>query len=103
MTLGQRIKEHRQVLGITQRDLANTTQITLQHISAIEQNKRTPSLPLLIKLSQHLYVSLDYLVHGKEVTIDIIAAIKADESLDDEAKKSLINLVKVMRKSKKKQ
>jgi transcriptional regulator with XRE-family HTH domain len=103
MTLGARIKQHRQALGITQQDLAKATQITLQHVSAIEQNKRTPSLPLLIQLSEYLNSSLDYLVLGKQTRIDTVAAINADDSLDTEEKKSLINLVNVMRDTKRKQ
>jgi transcriptional regulator with XRE-family HTH domain len=100
MTLGQRIKNRRQISGITQKELARKTQITLQHISAIEQDKRTPSLPLIAKLSEHLNTSLDYLVLGKESVTDLLTAINADEILDDEAKKYLINLVNAMRAAK---
>lgn len=103
MTLGQRVKECRQALGITQQSLAKASEITLQHISAIEQGKRVPSIPLLVKLSEQLKASLDYLVLGKEVNTDLIAAIKADDKLDPEAKKSLIKLVTVMRDTGKKQ
>ncbi len=103
MTLGQRIRERRKILGITQQDLATITKTTLQHVSAIEQSKRTPSLPLMIKLSENLHSSLDYLVFGKEVVIDLIAGINADESLDTEAKKSLINLLRVLRANNHKQ
>ena len=101
MTLGERIKEHRQTLGITQQDLANATQITIQHMSAIEQNKRHPSLSLLIRLAEKLGISLDYLVLGKEATIDTIAAIEADSSLGKNMKQSLIHLVAVMREAEK--
>jgi transcriptional regulator with XRE-family HTH domain len=96
MTLGQRIKERRQFLGLTQRDLANFTQMTVQHISAMEQDKRAPSLPLLIKLSEQLRVSIDYLVMGKEPLTDVISAIRSDEILDSRMKKSLTNLVTLM-------
>jgi len=101
MTLGQRIKNRRQILGITQRDLARITQMTVQHISAIEQDKRIPSLPLLIKLTEHLHSSLDYLVTGKEPSVDIISVIKSDRILDSKTKISLINLITVIRDAKK--
>jgi transcriptional regulator with XRE-family HTH domain len=100
LTLGQRIKERRQALGITQQQLSLLSKITLQHISAIEQDKRTPSLPLLVKLSDNLYASLDYLVFGKEGNIDIISAVKANKELDAQQKTSLINLIGVMRANK---
>jgi transcriptional regulator with XRE-family HTH domain len=97
MTFGQRIKEQRQALGITQRGLGQATQMTEKHISSIEQNKRIPSLPLLVKLAQKLEVSLDYLVLGKENPTDLIVAIKADANLDDEMKKTLISLVAIIK------
>jgi transcriptional regulator with XRE-family HTH domain len=97
MTLGKRIKERRQSSGLTQEDLAKITQITLQHISSIEQGKRTPSLNLLIKIAEQLKVSLDYLVLGKQTSIDTITALEEDDSLEDDAKKSLIKLIVVMR------
>ena len=101
MTLGERIKERRQALGFTQQDLANVTQVTIQHMSAIEQDKRFPSVSLFIRLAEKLGVSLDYLILGKEAAIDTIAAIEADPSLDVEMKKSLVHLVTVMREARK--
>lgn len=103
MTLGQRIKERRQALGITQQNLATDTQITIQHMSAIEQGKRNPSLNLLTLLSEKLGISLDYLILGKEAAIDVIAAIEADSSLDTNMKKSLIQLITTMREAKQRQ
>jgi len=100
MTLGKRIQELRQTSGMTQQDLANLTQTTLQHISSVEQGKRTPSLLVLTKLGKQLNASLDYLVFGKESYLDIITALKLDNSLEDEAKKALIKLIIVMRKAK---
>lgn len=102
MTLGKRIKERRQASGLTQEALAKITQITLQHISSIEQGKRTPSLNLLIKIAEELKVSLDYLVLGKETNIDPITALEKDDSLENDAKKSLIKLIMVMRHTMKK-
>ena len=103
MTLGKRIQELRHTSGMTQQELAKITQTTLQHISSIEQDKRTPSLPLLIKITKQLNASLDYLVFGEESHTDVIAALKADNSLEDEAKKALIKLMTVMRKANKHQ
>jgi transcriptional regulator with XRE-family HTH domain len=101
MTLGQRTKERRQLLGITQQELAAATRITLRHVSAIEQDKRNPSLPVLIKLAGYLNTSLDYLALGKEANMDLMAAIKADDRLDAEMKKPLIHLVTIMHNARK--
>lgn len=100
MSLGQRIRKRRQALEITQKQLAEALRVTPQHISAVEQDKRTPSLPSLAKLAEELGVTVDYLVTGKEGGItDIIPAIKADKSLNLEVKRALIALVKALREA----
>jgi len=100
MNLGQRIKTRRQDLKLTQQDLAGALGLTPQHISAIEQDKRAPSLPSLAKLAEELGVTIDYLITGKEgVITDTIPAIKADKGLKLESKKALISLVRSLRDS----
>jgi len=97
MTLGERTRKRRQVMKLTQQELGKALGLTSQHISAIEQDKRTPSLASLIKMAQELGVSVDYLLTGQEgVIIDTIPAIKADKKLKLEAKKALITLVRAL-------
>lgn len=94
MTFGERIRQKRERLDITQRDLAQSVGTTPQHISVIEQDKRFPSIELLAKLAKELGTSIDYLVTGKEgIITEIIPAIKADKTLKNNAKKALIVLV----------
>ncbi|GAH92475.1 unnamed protein product [marine sediment metagenome] len=98
MTVGQRMRTRRQALKLTQQELAKGTGLSPQHISAIEQDKRSPSLPSLAKLAEELGVTIDYLVTGKEgVITDTIPAIKADKTLNLEVKKALIALVREWR------
>lgn len=98
MSLGQRIRRQRQALKLTQQQLAMSLGLTSQHLSAVEQDKRTPSLNTLVKLAEELGVSIDYLVAGKEgIITDTIPAIKADEQLNIEVKKALITLVQALR------
>ena len=98
MNLGERLKERRQTLKISQQELAQALGVTAQHISAIEQEKWSPSLTLLPKLAEELGVTVDYLLTGKESTItDTIPAIKADKTLRLEAKRLLIGLVDALR------
>ena len=94
MSLGQRIRKKRQSLKITQQELAQAIGMTPQHISAIEQEKWSPSLAILPKLAEVLGVSTDYLLSGKEgVITDVIPAIKADKTLPLKVKRALIALV----------
>jgi transcriptional regulator with XRE-family HTH domain len=99
VSLGERIKERRQVLKVTQKDLAQSVGMTPQHISAIEQDKWAPSVTLLPKLAEELGVTTDYLLSGKESLVtDTVPAIKADRSLTVKAKKLLIGLVEELHK-----
>ncbi len=102
LSLGQRIRKKRQVLEITQQDLAQAIGMTPQHISAIEQDKWSPSLAVLPKLAEALGVSTDYLLSGKEgIITDVIPAIKADKTLPLKVKRALIALVEEQRVSRK--
>lgn len=97
MSLGQRIRNRRQSMRLTQQQLAKDLGVTPQHISAIEQEKRTPSLTSLAKLAEELGVTVDYLATGKEgVITDTIPAIKADKRLKIEVKKALAVLVRAL-------
>ena len=94
MSLGERTKQRRQALKITQQQLAQSVGMTPQHISAIEQGKWAPSLTLLPKLAEELGVTTDNLLCGKESLVtDTIPAIKADKRLKLKAKRALIALV----------
>lgn len=98
MSLGQRIKQKREALKLTQEQLAKATGLTSQYVSIIEQDKRSPALSAITKLADELGVTIDYLVIGKEGTdLDLIPVIKADKTLDLEVRKSLINLVRALR------
>ena len=99
MSTGSRIRKRRQELELTQQELAQALGITSQHISAIEQDKRAPSLPSLSRLAEELGVTVDYLITGKEgVIVSIIPAIKADKKLSLRSKKALVSLVEELYK-----
>ncbi len=94
MTLGERIRERRQELGLTQDDLAKALKVTPQHISAIETDKRAPSLDFLVKLARELKITTDYLLAGEEAIVQpTISSIKADRKLSSRARKALVMLV----------
>lgn len=97
MDLGKRIRTRRELLGLTQQELATILGVTSQHISAIEKDVRVPSLDFLVKLTETFGVSIDFLVSGKEFpespVSGIIPAIKADKRLNHKIKKILISVV----------
>lgn len=98
MSLGQRVRERRIALDITQQELADALEVTPQHISVIEQDKVAPSVALLAKLAKELGISADYLLSGEEgIITEVIPAIKADKSLTLKAKRALIALLEELR------
>ena len=102
MTLGQRIRKRRQTMELTQQQLAEALGVTAQHISAVEKDKRAPSLDSLARLAEELGVTVDFLVTGKEgVITDTIPAIRADKKLNIEMKRALITLIRALYTEKK--
>lgn len=61
-TMGDRIREARKKLGLTQEQLAEKLDITLVYISEIERGLKLPSMQLFIKMVEILDVSADYLL-----------------------------------------
>lgn len=62
---GKRIQELRKAHEMTQAQLAETLNISLDHLRKIEGGQRGCSVDLLIALSAAFDVSLDFLVLGK--------------------------------------
>jgi len=101
MNLARRMRARREVLELTQEQLATAAGVSPQYISLIEQDKRVPSVSSLARFAEELGVTVDYLITGKEAVIsDTIPAIRADGKLTVEAKKALIATVREFYRSK---
>lgn len=70
MTIGERIKQRREELGLSQSGLARRTRLTPAAIWQYEHGDRSPSSEALAELARALKVSADYLLgeHGMELT-----------------------------------
>ena len=62
LTMGDRIRETRRKQGLTQEQLAERVDVTLEYISQIERGLKIPSMQVFIKLVEVLDVSADYLL-----------------------------------------
>lgn len=58
MKYGELIKERRTVLGLTQQDLADYTELSLRIIKSVESEKGNPSLKTLEKIARVLGLEL---------------------------------------------
>ena len=64
--LAEQITYLRASAGMTQRKLAKELHVGPSAIGMYEQGRRTPSIEILIQMSNLFGVSLDYLLTGKE-------------------------------------
>ena len=64
-TIGERIRQRRLELGLSQRDLA-VPGVSYAYVSRIEANSRQPSTKTLRKLAPRLGVSVHWLETGRE-------------------------------------
>lgn len=64
MEIGQRIKEYRAALGMTQEELADRLYISRQTVSNWENGRSYPDIHSLVMLSELFGVTLDTLVKG---------------------------------------
>jgi transcriptional regulator with XRE-family HTH domain len=98
MKIGQHVRKARESLELKQQDLADEVDVTSQHISRIELDKTAPSAETLLKLSQMLGVSTDYLLTGREIApLDATGAIRSEPGISAAAKKHLIGLLNELR------
>jgi transcriptional regulator with XRE-family HTH domain len=70
MTIGARIKEQRKMQGLTQPQLAEFLNMSLDSIKKLETDRVKPSVDTLIKISTVLQCSTDYLLGQDTATVE---------------------------------
>lgn len=80
-TLGQRIKQERLRLEMTQRELADAVGITVPYMSKIEADRETPTDEKLVRLAQVLRLNADELILAAgRMPSDVMKRVAADPS-----------------------
>ncbi len=64
--MGQRIRQRRRELRLTQERLAEYADISAAFVGHLERGEKTPSVETLARLAEVLDVSLDFLVFGRK-------------------------------------
>ena len=62
MTLGQKIKQRRKKLKITQVELAKKMKTSQSYVSQVESDDLNPSTPMIVNIALLLNLSIDYLL-----------------------------------------
>lgn len=81
MTLGQRIKDVRQQLGMNQEELAERCGISASTIRAIEQDRGNPTASYLLRIAGTLNVSIDWLLGMSPVKNYDVDVIRSSETI----------------------
>lgn len=100
-SIGQRLKERRLELGITQKEVEKYTSLSSGNISCIENNQYKPSAEALIKLSEIYDCSTDWILKGSEKdqnmfvvrTKDEVNLIENYRKLIEKDKKEILHLI----------
>ena len=69
--IGKRIQQKRKQSGLTQEQLAEKMNVSVQMISNLERGNKAVRIENLVNLCQILSVSTDYILLGKEVVSDV--------------------------------
>ena len=69
--IGERISKRRKSMGMTQEQLAEEMDVSIQMISNLERGMKAVKIDNLVKLSQILNVTTDYILIGKKAPAGI--------------------------------
>lgn len=95
--MGTRIKVRRKELKIKQAELAETLEISNNHMSSIENGRQKPSLDTFIGICKCLNVTPDYLLlgtmHAYNIPQDILDKLRLCSQSDIELARDFIELL----------
>lgn len=87
--LGNRIRAHRERLGLKQQDIANALQVSPQAVSKWERGENGPDIAILGTLARLLGVSTDFLLDAHSEGLDVFEATVFASSVTGAYEKSL--------------
>ena len=80
LSIGQRIKQRRTQLGLKQMEVTNAVGVSSGNMSDLENGNRLPSAGTLIRLSQILHCSTDYILTGDSPNAECHLSLDTEES-----------------------
>ncbi len=91
--IGLRICERRKQLNYTQEELAEKMNVSIQMISNLERGNKAIKIENLLKISEILNMSTDYILTGKLTPADVNAFLTRVSRLSDEDYKMIDMLI----------
>ena len=71
VAIGERISKRRKSMGMTQEQLAEEMDVSIQMISNLERGVKAIKIENLVKLSNILHVTTDYILIGEKASVDV--------------------------------
>ncbi len=102
--LGRRIREERLKLNLTQEKLSETIDVSTTYIGQIERGERCPTLETLIKISNSLGASIDYLLHDSVTSSSTTLMnlwVQLTQDLSDNEMEMIIEIIKAIKNHRK--
>lgn len=87
--IGKRIQGRRKQMGLTQEQLADKMDVSIQMVSNLERGNKSIRIENLIKLSEILNISTDYILTGKETAEDMQVLTEQMASLSQKERKMM--------------
>ena len=87
--IGKRIQGRRKQMGLTQEQLADKMDVSIQMVSNLERGNKSIRIENLIKLSEILNISTDYILTGKETAEDMQGLTEQMASLSQKQRKMM--------------
>ena len=91
--IGKRISERRKLMRLTQEQLAEQMDVSIQMISNLERGVKAIRIDNLIRLSQTLNISTDYILTGKQTADDLVTLAGQISQLEESQRKMIEVLV----------
>ena len=96
--LNERIRMLMEQRGLSQKELANLSNITEASLSKYLSGERTPRIDILLNIARALNVSIDLLLGGEKTAINNLydaklALARGRNSLSEDDKKELIKFI----------
>lgn len=97
ISMGNRIRLRRKELRIKQSELAESLNISNNHISSIENGREKPSLDIFLRLCEELKVTPDYLllgnIHANDMPQNIVDGLRLCSDDDLKLARQFIELL----------
>ncbi len=91
--IGARISERRKMLNYTQEQIAEKMDVSIQMVSNLERGNKAIKIENLIKISDILDVSTDYILTGKHTVKDLHSIVDRVYKLSDRDYKMIDMLI----------